>query len=401
MPATLPDTTGPSANYLPHRQPAVVRSARDATAWILVAIGLLAFGLRWAAVAFHPQEGHYLHHDASFYLENARSILATGLPGDNEAPLGFSYVLCLVLRVGGDVHFIAFVLQPLVGAVNCLLIYFLCRQYGHPTAGIIAATAASVHPTLINSASQILTEPWATLFILCALIALSTKKKSTLLLAGLLTGFACTVRAPNLAVLLGFSIWWIVRGPARGLQRAAPFLAVALVPIAAVSIHLSVAHHRPVFLTLQSREASFVQSVPGGFLELEHEQEQKRGGYFEYGLKHPMRFLQERFFSFSNFVSPWPLDDDRSVRRKAIVTVCDGSILLAAALAALVLWKRQRRSEWFVLLWLPCCVCLFYTAFFAIPRYRVPTLPLLIAFAALVFVPQRDEKHFSGAAALS
>jgi 4-amino-4-deoxy-L-arabinose transferase-like glycosyltransferase len=374
------------------------RVTRDMTAWILLGIGLLAFGLRWAAVAFHPQAGHYMHHDSYFYLDNARSILATGMPAENDAPIGFSYILCVFLKAGCDVHSIAYFLQPLVGAIDCLLLYFLCRQFGHPVAGLIAAAFAAIHPTLVNSSSQILTEPWATLFVLSSLLAAGTKKNSMVLLAGLLMGIASIIRAPSLAAFLGLPLWWMVRHGMQGVRRAAPFLLAGALPIIAVSVHLSVAHHRTVFLTLQSREASSVQSVPSGFVELEPEQEQERGGYFQYAARHPVRFVEERFFSFLNFTSPWPLDDNRSLWRKLFVTICDGSILLAAIWAAVALWKRQGPNDWFVFLWVPCCVCLFYTAFFSIPRYRVTSLPLLITFAALVLVPSRGPKGSLAAA---
>jgi len=392
MPAALPEKTDFPVRAQHGTPAAAFRTTRELAPWILLGIALLAFGLRWAAVALHPQEGHFLHHDSPYYMQNAWSILTTGLPalGDNEAPLGFSYLLLVVFALGGHLPFIAYVLQPLAGAVVCLLLYFLCRQLGHPVAGLIAAAIATVHPTLINSASQILTEPWASIFILSSLLAAGTRRKPMLLLAGFLMGFACIIRAPTLAVLVGLPLWWILRDPAQGFRRAAPFLLMGFLPIAAVSVHLSVASHQPVFLTLQSHEASTVRSVSSGFLEVELEEQQERGGYFEYASRHPMRFVQERFFSFINFVSPWPMDDDRSLLRKILVAICDGIVLLAALAAAVMLWKQQPRSECFLLLWLPCCLCLFYTAFFSIPRYRVTSLPMLIAFSSLVLVPRRS-----------
>ncbi len=357
-------------------------------AWMLLAIGLVAFGLRVAVVTFHPQKGHWFHEDTIFYLENAQAILNAGLPTLNKAPLGFSYILAALLKLGFDLTTIAFVIQPLAGAIDCLLVFVLCSRFGQSRAGLLAAALCAVHPSLLNSSSQVLSEDWAMLFFLLGLIAASSHKKRLLFPAGLLLGFACAIRSPCLAMLLGLLVWLCWTDRAKGFRRVALVGLGAALPILAVSIHLGIASHSTVFLTLQSSEADTVKPVLGGFEALDPQTQRARGCYFEFAMSHPLQFAQERMVSFLTFASPWPFGDDRPLMRKWILCISDGVVLLASLLAAYALGRRRTQRGWFVLLWLPCCMCLFYTLFFSNPRYRVPTLPLLIGFSAMVFLPR-------------
>jgi 4-amino-4-deoxy-L-arabinose transferase-like glycosyltransferase len=354
---------------------------------ILFAIGLLAYGVRMAEVALHPETLHYLHHDTFYYLENAESILTTGLPTLNSAPIGLSYILCIFFKLGLSFRDIAWIVQPLVGTADCLLVCVLCAQFGHRRAGLVAAAVCAIHPSLVNSSSQILTEDWAMLFVLLALIASGSRKKWMMLSAGFLMGFACAIRAPCLGSLAGLVVWWLWRDRFKALPRVALFTAGAALPIAVVSIHLSAANHGPVFLTLQTYEASVFKPTLGSPEMTSEAERQQRGSYLQFALRDPAAFLKERWESFVTFASPWPFGGDRSLLRKCVVTLSDGAVISTALAAGFILWRRQRRSEWFVMVWLPCCLCLFYTLFYSYPRYRVPTLPLLIGFSALVLVP--------------
>ena len=361
--------------------------------WSLVAIGAIAYLLRVFVVAFHPHQGHWFHEDTIYYLENAYAILTTGLPTVNKAPIGFSYILCIWLKLGLSPKAIAFTVQPIVGAVDCLLVYVLCKRLSRPRAGLVAAAICAVHPSLINSSSQLLSEDWAILFLLLGLIAALSHRRRSLFAAGLLVGGACAIRSPCLAMLLGLVAWLMWNDRQRGALRAAALLFGALVPIAAVSIHLSVASEMPVFVTLQNTEANTVKPVLGGFEALGLEDQFRRGSYFHFAWNHPLQFAGERMTSFFTFASPWPFGDDRSLRRKGIMLASDGLVLVLAVIAAVRLWRRNPHSPWFVLVWLPCCLCLFYTLFFSNPRYRVPTLPLLVAFSTMVLLPRATQSR--------
>jgi 4-amino-4-deoxy-L-arabinose transferase-like glycosyltransferase len=283
---------------------------------------------------------------------------------------------------------IAFMVQPVIGAVDCLLIYVLCKKLCRPRAGLVAAGICAVHPSLINSSSQVLSEDWAIFFLLLGLITALSHRKRSLFAAGLFIGGACAVRSPCLAMLLGLVAWLMWTDRERGARRALALLAGALIPISLVSVHLSVASQSPVFVTLQNVEANTVKPVWGGFETLELEHQFRRGSYFEFAWRHPVDFAKERMISFITFASPWPFGDDRSLRRKGVMVLSDGLVLVTSIVAAVSLWRRNPRSPWFVLVWLPCCLCVFYTLFFSSPRYRVPTLPLLVAFSTMVLLPQ-------------
>jgi hypothetical protein len=393
MRVTLPAPLGTNAvPRAPAREKSVFKTyAGGRVALLLLVIGLAAFVLRVAVVIFHPQSGHWFHQDTIYYLENADSILRTGLPTLNKAPLGFSYILCVLLQLGFSLKAIAYIIQPLAGAFDCLLVFFVCRGFGHPRAGLVGAAFCAVHPSLINSSSQLLSEEWAMLFVLLGLVAWLSDRKGAPFAAGLLLGFACAIRSPCLAALVALILWSLRSSHARNFRRTGLLALGAAIPILVVSIHLGLASHTPVFLTLQSSEADTVIPVWGGYETLTPEEHLQRGSYFEFAWHHPAQFAQERMKSFLTFASPWPFGDDRPLLRKWIMCASDGSVLLASLTSAFILWRRDPSSRWFVLAWLPCCVCLFYTLFFSNPRYRVPTLPLLASFSALVLVPKRTK----------
>jgi len=385
LPHSLEALTRPA---VPAVEAASFRKVNRWLVWSLVAIGAVAYLLRVFVVAFHPHQGHWFHEDTIFYLENAQAILITGLPTLNKAPIGFSYILALLLKFGLQPKAIAFMVQPIVGALDCLLVYVLCKKMCRPRAGLVAAAICAVHPSLINSSSQLLSEDWAVLFLLLGLIAALSHRRRSLFAAGLLMGAACAIRSPCLAMLLGLVLWLMWTDRERGGRRAAALLLGALIPIGVVSIHLSIASQSPVFVTLQNTEANTVKPALGGFEALELEEQFRRGSYFDFAWHHPLLFAEERMISFITFASPWPFGDDRSLRRKGIMAFSDGFVLVASLIATISLWRRNPRSPWFVLVWLPCCLCFFYTLFFSNPRYRVPTLPLLVAFSTMVLLPQ-------------
>lgn len=379
---------------LKRRSEKLFRGLENSPVGILCTIALLAFGLRFAVVvSLGP--GHYIHGDTVKYVENARAILDTGMPTLNRAPIGFSYILMPLLALGTSLRNIGYFIEPTMGMFDCILAYVLCCSFGSRLAGLLAAFICAIHPALINGSSQILTEDWAIFCILLSLALVRVDKKLYILTGGLLMGFACTIRSPNLSMFLGISAWWIFLDGRAGLRKAAFYWLGAAIPMLVVSVHLSLASNHLAFLTLQQDETNWLKPVLGGYQLITSDETLDRKGYLHFAATHPVQFAQERVLSFLTFVSPWPLDEERTLKRKLILLVSDGSILLVALASAVVLLRRGSHYEWFLLLWLPLCLCAFYTLLFSIPRYRLPAIPLLIVFSCLVLVKNssaRDKK---------
>lgn len=169
-----------------------------------------------------------------------RHMRTTGTPALFKAPL-YQYCLAGLFKISGFRLLPLLVTQALLGAIlSCLVVLITMEALGTTTGALYAGLAASLHPVLVNSASQPYNENlFFLLFLLTVWLFLRWLDEPSLrraALCGMAAGIAALTResiaAPFLA-MLGFGLvvtWRALR--ARSLLHAGVMLAGLVLTVA-------------------------------------------------------------------------------------------------------------------------------------------------------------------------
>jgi dolichyl-phosphate-mannose-protein mannosyltransferase len=211
----------------------------------VVALVLLALGVRLVFVcAFNPPGAHVFS-DMWVYDHRARALLSGALGAwDTFTPVGYPATLALIYRLSGN-PFVVGVLQALLGAATALLTTWLAaRTFARPRVTLGVGLVSALHVPAIYYAGFLLTETLFSFLVVAATAALilSIERRSRLgfVLTGLMLGYGAAVR-PNLLVFLPFipALIWV--GSGRRLARVVvPSLLLAAafaLPVGAAALH--------------------------------------------------------------------------------------------------------------------------------------------------------------------
>jgi len=201
------------------RSPARFAAAADAIARPAVQITILVVlaGVFYLArVAREPLDG-----DPAMYATIARTILRTGewthltFNGDpylNKPPLHF-WLSAIVFRVAGASTFTATLLPGLLGVVDVVLLYAICRVMftGWETA-FAAALAYLTTPEVVHWSRGVHLETLVTLWVLVGVLAayLSVRNPAATVLIGVAAGGGWLAKGPQglFPVALALLLWW-------------------------------------------------------------------------------------------------------------------------------------------------------------------------------------------------
>jgi 4-amino-4-deoxy-L-arabinose transferase-like glycosyltransferase len=202
----------------------------------LIALALL---LRLAYVLANPQpaiRGDALHYDDiasnlaaghGFSMSSVNLLPADRPPDGGPGPTArrpplYPVFLAIVYRVAGHGYGAVLILQALIGALTCWIIYALCRAtLRDRTAALVALAMAAVYPPFVRYCGDLLTE---TLFLfltvaafLAAWRAMTAGGAARTALAGALGGLAalCRPTAVFFLPLEGLLLIAAVSGPGR------------------------------------------------------------------------------------------------------------------------------------------------------------------------------------------
>ena len=281
---------------------------------------VIAWLMRVAVVFLHPQPDHFISTDTLHYWEGARSIVANGLPADNTFPVGLSYFMTPFVALGLSLWSYGHFIQPALGAALVALSYLLASRLGGRLAGWLAGTICLLHPALINSSSQILTEDLSAVLILSGIVLLLKKEH---LPVGIVFGSANIVRSPSLGMFCLLLIV-LVRTGYDWKHSFRPLLGGWAAVIILTSIHLSMAYGRFVFLTPQVWELGVTRPLAQGgvFYMLSAEAREHYGSYLGFAIHHPFEFLADRLAAFHAFINTWP-GEHRTTLTKAVMTLSE------------------------------------------------------------------------------
>ena len=154
--------------------------------------------------------------DAATYVEHASRLAGGDWLGEGEGPFWqpplYPYFLGWVKLVFPDTFFYtARILQAVIGALICLLVYWIGRRLFSSAIAFAAAIATALYGPLIYFDARLLPTALATFFALAALLLLlrAVERPSRLLFlaAGLLLGMASIAVATFLALIPLTALW--------------------------------------------------------------------------------------------------------------------------------------------------------------------------------------------------
>lgn len=360
------------------------------------------------AAAFLAGGDAFRFMDEAVYADAAERLRAgVGLAADytrNRVP-GYPVFLALVDFLVPDGVLALRLGQAALVAFGTLLCFDLGRRLGGPAAGLAAAALYSLDPLLVLSAGLLYPEAGAALLlggsVLAAWQAVQRGRLLPALIAGLLLGVLTLFRPMGLA-LAPAMLGWVGLAPGWPWRRRAAHAAVligawaiVLAPYAVSQLHR---HGRVIPTTFAG-----LRGVPTIWPEVERSG--VPGAVAGAIQRDPPGFARRTLREFGHFWELYPtrlITDDPARRaglserdsrlstapvvqrsgRNIVSAVSFGLELALAAIGLVVAWRHRRRETvWLVVLVLS--FALGYSLFFGKLRYRIPILPIVLAFAGL------------------
>jgi 4-amino-4-deoxy-L-arabinose transferase-like glycosyltransferase len=303
--------------------------------------------------------------------------------------------------------------QCLCGAVTCVLVLGMVREYASRATSVAAATVCALHPTLLLYAARPLTETLYTLLLVLFVRSLSQpawRGRS----AGSLLGLQLLIKSSAFLDVAAF-IPSLCRMRLGSLARAGAWTALVLLPWLAWNVwafgepHLFTATSgRALYHGLYiSRFASW--TVPAGDLNRDAElalwQDLERAGISP----HANVVVRDRFAGQAAraWIAVHPYESARLWMRNLLLTWYLGrsrlsmlvyfvlhGVLLAAAVPGAVRMRAASDPRTRELASIAILLILAYTVFHAVAqpavRYVLPVVPLVIALAAGISRPSRS-----------
>ncbi|HUV39230.1 MAG TPA: glycosyltransferase family 39 protein [Planctomycetota bacterium] len=419
-----PPATAPGTDVARRRKAPVSPAA-------LLVIGVLALVLRLGyvlstdAVIEFPDEQQYLNMAQNFVAGNGLSISADPQgravqPMQTmQRPPVYPLMLAVILRLDLYLRTVR-VVQAVLGALMCVMLYLLARELVAERAARIAGVIAAVYPFFIYFTGRILSE---TLFLLLFVTSwyfivrmwkdLSARERVTewlgwCLIGGFLSAGAVLTRSSVLAVYLAVPVVMVVMGPRR---RAG--LLVGLLMLVVLGAGLSAWAARnwkhveaqrdegAIVLTTCKVGESLYEAVgpraTGGpnkentiwpeELDAMRQDEYGRNqhllgrslSYMRHNPKRPIRLAGKKFLRTWNVVPNYA--GARSMLYVAVSLASYVPVLLTGLAGIFLCMRRPRSVVW---LMLPIVVfTLLHVVFVGSVRYRLVMMPFLIVFSAV------------------
>jgi 4-amino-4-deoxy-L-arabinose transferase-like glycosyltransferase len=219
---------------------------RDLVIVLLIAVVLrLAFSLGFArsVLGVSPEreitDGYHQIAENLFHGDGYRQILEH--PPTVQRPPGYPVLLFLLFHLAGVNYLFVQIVQALLGALGCWLLFALGRWVLSTQLGLAAASLYAVYPNSIEYASRLYAENlYFPLFLGFALLLCRAAAKASAihgLFAGAMWGAATLTRGTLLALPFVLPVWFALsrrhRAPAsRWLRWALPAALAALVTLA-------------------------------------------------------------------------------------------------------------------------------------------------------------------------
>ena len=365
-----------------------------------------------------------------------------------RAPL-YAYFLAFVYKIFGAGHFQVRLIQLLLGAVSCVLVYLLGRRVFNRRIAIIAALLASLNGVMIYFDGELLIPVLLVFLDLLLLLALFWAKEKPSygrwLVCGTILGLSALARPNILLVGAAIFLWVILRsggkagGKSKSLGYACIFAFGAVLVISPVTLRNYAKANDLVLIAWQggmnfyignnSQSDGTSATIPGarttwwgsyGDAKIIAEEtmgrslkpsEQSRFWYVE-GLKfilnEPVNYLRLMLKKSILFWNGNELGNNRDLyffTRTSLVlklllwrfiVYCPFGLIAPLALVGIILAHRAKKDilllEIFLFIYMLSIILFFVNA-----RYRVPIIPVLILFSAFAldwFISRIRERKY-------
>lgn len=372
---------------------------------VLIAIFLVALLVRILFLLIFPLAAP----DASEYDRCALSILqGTGFPAGliNRAPL-YPLFLSFIYLVFGHTFLVVRIIQSILGAIICVFVYFIGKRvFKQERVAILGASAAVICPSLIASNSYILTETLTTFLLIGAIIllmrGLETKRKRIWGLSGIVLGLATLARP----VILFFPLFLLLGLLLFFKKRLQNFIFVIIFSLGMAVVILPwtvrnyLAFRQFIPITTSGgfnlwagsylpwngdynyRDLSAAENLVKG---LSPEEANKK--FFQEGVKNikenPGAYLILSIKKLRRFWLRIPGGEMvlEGKDKEKILIFTFHYILFFFFLLGLYLCLKEKRKELFIPLSIILYFTLIHILLLALPRYRIPVMPLVLAIA--------------------
>ncbi len=350
-----------------------------------------------------------------------------------QSPL-YAYTLALIFRLFGEGLMIPRIVQAVIGALTCGLVFLIARRaFGRPAA-LVAGLFAALYAPGVFYDGMIMKTSYAvflTAAMVAALLHSEGSRRALLALAGLLLGLAALTRdnlillAPLVALWLAADVW--IRGDLKAgrIREAAARVLFFAAGVAAAILPVALRNYavsgEPVLLTSGGGEVFYIGNNPDAdgkyspppFVSatsgVEHEdfrrEAEHRAGRrltrreaSQYWLREGLRWIASEPGEYARllgakiliFLNAYELPDNQNLDHHRVFVpflrfLPTFALLLPLACAGAVLSMRRWRDL------LPLYVIaggyiLTVMLFFNFARFRMPLVPVLLAFAGEAFI---------------
>jgi len=365
-----------------------------------------------AAVALWQQEPLSVH--------TVERYIFHPLGSDTYHPPGYYYFLAAIYALVGHSYVAVRIVQSILGALTCWLVYQIGVLVFGTAVGLLAAAVAALYPTLIFYTGVLLTETLATCLLSAAALLLlhsSTDvergRVAVLALSGLLLGLAGLTRSVLLLAMPVALLWaWLVPrpGPRRAVVDAVALLLPAALVIAPVTVRNYQIHHEFVLISTNGgvnfflahggseRKKNEIRNIPATYSEgqlvgISSRTATSEEAYFyqlgwDYIRTHPVQTLRSiptRLRDMYWSIDYWPATDVQAHFLRTLDRYVWRAMVLLAFLGLAVIQVKQRSGA--ALLWGMLLSSLSMPLVFWVQtRFRIPFVPFCIILAAASLV---------------
>lgn len=224
-------------------------------AWTAIHLAVIFFAALALRLAYlHQLKGTYFFapfkggYDDYIFDNWAQEILKGNWLGDGvlyiyRMPL-YGYLLAFFYFLFGHYYMPVYIIQALIGAATCLVIYAIGTMLANRTVGFLAGLFNALYGVFLYYTGMLVGETLSMLLgsfaILLLVLFQSSKRTLYLFLAGLLIGIAALARA-NMLIITPFVLIWLCvlcwqDGPARLLGRCVALVAAIVIALSPVVI---------------------------------------------------------------------------------------------------------------------------------------------------------------------
>lgn len=358
--------------------------------------------------------------DAIAYENLATGLVeGKGFGGGTSYDLpGYPFFLASVYSICGHTHLIVHMLQAFVGALTCLIIYYIGKSVLNKKIGILSASIAALYPAFIIYSGMLYTETLF-IFLLCLSVLYLLKiheypSVKNLLIVGVSLGLGILIR-PGILIFIPVILIWMLISSKEKKKNLMRFMAIFLIVVVVVSpwtIRNYNVHHEFVpigtsggvilwygynpgamqFITTGVESSYFTQiwEIPG-------EIERNKWGYekgLEFIKQNPIQSLMldimklARFWTlllpffncylYDYFLTPIP---KWLFMTLAPLTILPFMIILPLAILGIVFYQKWDKKA-FLLLLLILYYPFIHSITWGLPRFQLQIMPFLIVFAA-------------------